>query len=97
VKLPDGRYRVEFKVQVKKLRSDGKGNTTPIQPHDPVEIGIFDESGETLYLQKQWVTSTEQTFEIIVAEKPAQAGVDPHIILIDRNREDNRVPVRVED
>lgn len=95
--LPDGRYRVKLKAQVKKLRSDGKGNTTPIEPHDLVEIGIFDEDGETLYMNKHWVTDTEQLFEIIVAEKPAQAGVDPHVILIDRDPKDNMAFIGIND
>ncbi len=66
---------------------------------DYIEIGVFgDEDEETgieevLYLEKVKVSEINNSFEIIVSEKPAEVGVDPYNKLIDRRSRDNRKDV----
>ncbi|WP_438961620.1 M1 family aminopeptidase [Nonlabens sp.] len=63
---------------------------------DYIEVGVFaaadEETGKEkeLYLKKVKVTDIDNSFDIIVSEKPATAGIDPYNKLIDRNSDDNR-------
>ena len=58
---------------------------------DYIEIGVFDEKGDELYLQQHKVMEIENRAFIIVNELPAAVGVDPHFKLIDREMGDNRL------
>ncbi|MFC4634241.1 M1 family aminopeptidase [Dokdonia ponticola] len=66
---------------------------------DYIEVGVFGEKDETtgnenvLYLKKLKVTDINNSFDIIVDEKPVEAGVDPFNKLIDRRSSDNRKKV----
>jgi len=40
-------------------------------------------------LEKRHITQSPATFELVVGEKPATAGIDPLKKLIDRNPDDN--------
>ena len=84
-----GKYKVSLKVSSRKFRADSDGKQTEIPLDDYIDIGIFGEDDEELYLKKHKFTQNIQQFEIIVDKKPVQAGIDPYLILIDRNREDN--------
>lgn len=92
-KLPDGKYRVHLTVEAKKYRADGKGQEHLIPLHDLVDIGVLDDAGNFLYLQKQKIDQERQEFTITVDKAPTQAGIDPLIKLIDRNPDDNVIRV----
>jgi hypothetical protein len=92
--MEDGSYQVTLTVEAKKFRADSIGNQSEIPTNDYVYLGVLDENGGELYLRKHRITANPSTFEITVDGKPAQAGIDPHLILIDRNREDNLVKVK---
>ncbi|MGD0361421.1 MAG: M1 family aminopeptidase [Bryobacteraceae bacterium] len=92
----DHKYKVTLKVQVRKLRSDGSGNESPLPLHDLVDIGVFNgkkDEEKPLYLKKTWLTEPSQTFEIVVDQMPTRAGIDPYNKLIDRNSDDNLMDV----
>ena len=91
---PDGKYQVKIEVESKKYRADGKGQEHLIPVHDLVDIGVLDADGKFLYLQKQRIDRERQEFTVVVDKMPAEAGVDPLIKLIDRNPDDNVVPVK---
>jgi hypothetical protein len=62
----------------------------------PVEIGVFAADADVtaddqrvLYRGKHRVTDGEQTISVTVDEEPARAGIDPYVLLIDRNTDDN--------
>ncbi len=42
-----------------------------------------------LLLEKRRVTSRDLTFELVVADRPVRAGIDPYNKLVDRNSSDN--------
>ncbi len=88
-KRPDGKYTVKIKVTSIKLRGDGKGEEKPIPVNDLIDIGVLAEKDKVLFLEKRRITKPEETFEIVVNEKPAKAGIDPFNKLIDRNPKDN--------
>jgi ABC-2 type transport system permease protein len=94
-----GAWRVTLDVEARKLRADGIGRETEAPMNDLVEIGVFaaakdGEEGEPLYLQKHRIRSGRQRVTVVVKGEPASAGIDPHLLLIDRNWADNVRPVK---
>ncbi|WP_299680379.1 M1 family aminopeptidase [uncultured Dokdonia sp.] len=66
---------------------------------DYIEIGVFGEKDKesgnenVLFLKKLKVNEIHNSFDIIVDEKPVEAGIDPFSKLIDRRARDNRKKV----
>ena len=58
-------------------------------------MGKFEETGDenVLYLQKIKVSDISNNFDVIVDQKPVEAGIDPFNKLIDRRGSDNRKKV----
>jgi len=90
------KYSVNFKVSSHKFRADSDGKQTEIPLNDYIYIGVLGKDDEELYLKKHKFTQNQQQFEIIVDKKPVQAGIDPYLVLIDRNRDDNLKKVLAE-
>ena len=96
----DGKYVVEMKVAANKLQATGQGAEEQVPVSEWLDVAVFGEKGEgdpaegkVLALEKRHVTEAETTVELVVDEKPVQAGVDPFNKLIDRNPEDNLTSV----
>ena len=91
--LPDGRYEVTLKVLARKVKADELGKESPAPLDDFIDIGVEDAQNEPLFLEKRKITAEETTFTLVVAKKPARAGIDPYNKLIDRRAKDNTVAV----
>ena len=52
--------------------------------------GADEDDEKVLYLRKHRIDEASSTIEIVVDEKPYDAGVDPYNKLIDRVSDDNR-------
>ena len=92
-----GAWRVTLDVEAQKFRADGSGKETEVPMNDLVEIGVFgDATADPLYLRKHRIRSGRQRISVVVKGTPARAGVDPHLLLIDRNWSDNLRPLTVE-
>jgi ABC-2 type transport system permease protein len=94
VELDDGKYKVTLQVSSRKFRADSVGNQTEIPIQDYIDIGVLGEDDEELYLKKHKLTRNESDIEIIVDRKPLRAGIDPYVILIDRERDNNLVELK---
>jgi ABC-2 type transport system permease protein len=57
---------------------------------DYIELGVFGEDEEELYLKKYHITEINNKIKIIVDKAPKEVGVDPYNKLIDTNSNDNR-------
>lgn len=57
---------------------------------DYIDLGVFDEQGRELYLQKHKISTISNRVTIMVDELPEEVGVDPYFKLIDREMGDNR-------
>jgi aminopeptidase N len=95
-KTADGKYQITLKVEARKFQADANGVETPMPLADFVEIGVF--SGEKdqekpLYIQREKITQQQQTFTIVVDQRPTRAGIDPYNKLIDRIADDNMIEV----
>lgn len=91
--LDGGKYQVSLQVSSHKFRADSDGKQTEIPVKDYIYIGVLGQDDEELHLKKYKFTSNIQKFDITVDQKPVQAGIDPYLILIDRNRDDNMMKV----
>lgn len=100
--LEDGRYQVNLEILTKKYEDDGWGRETPMQIDESFEIGIFsqnpshlEEESSILYLQKHRFTQEMTQLSIIIEDQPpAFVGVDPNILMIDKDRMDNIIGIR---
>jgi aminopeptidase N len=91
--LPDGRYEVVLSVIAQKRRADELGRESPAPLADWIDIGVLDEHNEPLFLEKRKFEAEAGEFTVVVARKPARAGIDPLNKLIDRRPRDNTVAV----
>ncbi len=96
----DGKFKVTIDVTTKKYKSDELGKESEVPVDDYIEIGAFAKAeedkayGKTLYRKRLKINSPENTFSFIVDEKPQQAGIDPFLLLIDREPKDNLKDVK---
>lgn len=101
-KLPDGRWRVDLKVDAAKFYAAGKGRETKAPMAENLWIGLFarkpDDKAfgprDVIFMQRRPVVSGAQTVSVIVDRKPAFAGVDPYDTLIDRDSDANLTAVK---
>jgi len=94
--IGDGKYEVSLKFESRKLWAGEQGEETEVALDDPVDIGVFDEDGEPLYLESRRLDGSTSEVTITVGAKPARAGIDPYHKLIDRHPDDNEVAVELE-
>ncbi len=94
-KRADGKYDVTVEVEAKKFKADDKGNETEVPVNDWIEIGAFAKPakdkkyGKTLYRERLLMKSGKCTYHFTVGELPDKAGIDPFLLLIDRQPDDN--------
>ncbi|HEX3477437.1 MAG TPA: M1 family aminopeptidase [Kofleriaceae bacterium] len=101
--LPDGSYQVKLEVEAHKFYADGKGVETEAPLDEPFDIGVFTaEPGKrgftaasVLAMRRDPIQTGTQTVTVVVAQRPAWAGIDPYNKRIDRNSDDNLVKVEV--
>lgn len=91
--LKNGQYQVDMTLLVNKYQTDGFGEIidAALPLADYIDVGIFGEEGQELYLRKHKFTQANTTLTIIVDQKPVAAGIDPFHVLIDREVGDNEM------
>ena len=58
-----------------------------------IDIGVFDASGAEIAAEKRWLDSERTELSLRVSRPPASAGIDPFNKLVDRQPDDNVIPV----
>jgi len=91
--LADGRYEVTLEVYARKLKADDLGKESEAPLDDLIDVGVLDDKNEPLFLEKRRIASEKTMLAIVVARKPARAGIDPYNKLIDRRPNDNTIAV----
>ena len=91
--LAGGRFEVTIKVVAKKRVADALGKESDVALADFIDIGVVDDKGDAILVEKKRITQEESTFTMTVDKKPAKAGIDPLNKLIDRRPRDNTVVV----
>lgn len=98
---PSGAWQVTLRLRARKVTVAPSGTETEVPMNEWVQVGVFaptvqgEEYGETLYLQKHRIRTGPQTITLTVPRKPADAGIDPYVLLIDLERFDNVEAVEV--
>ena len=100
-KLPDGTFETLLTVDAAKFYADGTGKEKAAPLSDTIPIGLFDQKPElgafsakdVVLMERRPVKSGVQTIRIVTRRKPAFAGIDPYNTYIDRNSDDNVMPV----
>jgi ABC-2 type transport system permease protein len=91
--LANGKFEVTVAVTAKKRKSDDLGKETDAPLNDWIDIGVLDEKGVPLFIEKRKIEKEETEFVLTVDKKPAKAGIDPLNKLIDRRPKDNVIAV----
>jgi len=95
--VKDGdKYQVTLVANSQKLRADELGNEKEIAMNDLVDIGVYGEDGQLMYLEKHRVKGGRNEIQVTVDHPPAKAGIDPLNKLIDRVSDDNVTKVTIE-
>lgn len=97
----DGRYEVSFTVECAKRYADGQGNETEAPLDETVTVGAFEvapgaaayDKDSVILLKRMSIKSGRQTLTLVLDKRPKLLGIDPFNERIDRNPEDNVVPV----
>lgn len=94
-KLDNGKYEVTLNFETSKYESDADGNRTTLKMKDYIEIGAFaapetgKKYGRTLHRERLILSEGSHTATFVTDELPDQVGVDPFLLLIDRDLDDN--------
>ena len=90
---PDGKYEVEIRATAGKVRAGLQNEEKPVPLADIIEFGVDDQDGNPLARERRLVTQAGQRVVLVVAGRPARAGIDPDNKLIDRKPTDNMLSV----
>ncbi|MEY3458157.1 MAG: hypothetical protein RL215_1314 [Planctomycetota bacterium] len=94
-KLAEDRWQVTLEVECRRLQADGDGAEEEVPIEQPIEVGAFaapepgKEFGATLFRERRKLRSGRNTVIFETNRRPHSAGVDPFLLLIDRNTENN--------
>jgi ABC-2 type transport system permease protein len=93
-KLANGKYSVNFQFFADKIQVDKEGEEETLSMNDFITFGVFGADGEELYLEKHKIQSGTFELTFIVDGIPAHVGIDPYYFLIDKNPNDNVIPIK---
>jgi len=88
-KMKDDQYIVELDIETIKYYSDSVGNQSVAPLNDYIYVALMDEEGEEFYYEKHLFKEKNNNIQIITNQIPAKAGIDPFLVLIDREMENN--------
>lgn len=87
----EGTTVVELTIESHKLRADGEGEEQEVPLDDWLPVGIYgeDEDAAPLYLEWHRITGERTELTIEVSGTPVRAGIDPSVLFVDREPDDN--------
>jgi aminopeptidase N len=91
--LAGGKWEVTMKVVAKKRVADELGKESDVALDDLIDIGVIDEKGDAIAVEKKRIKAEETSFTMTVDKRPVKAGIDPLNKLIDRRPGDNAIVV----
>ncbi len=99
-----GGYEIELVLAAEKFYADGQGEESSTPLDEQFDIGVFsadpddaEAEDHVLYFKKHLVQTGENRIVVRVEQLPRFAGIDPYIKMIDRNSDDNLIPVTLLD
>ena len=95
VRRADGKYLVTLKASATKMRAGELGEEKEAPLKDYIDFGVDDKDGNALLRERRLMEGKDVTLTMIVASRPARAGIDPDNKLVDRKPTDNMVAVQI--
>ncbi|MFC4314011.1 ABC transporter permease/M1 family aminopeptidase [Steroidobacter flavus] len=100
----DGKWSVAIDLNARKLYADAKGEEREAPLEGEFDIGVFTaepgkpgfKDGNVLFMQRQHVSGGKHTVTVVVDQEPKFVGFDPYNKYVDRNSDDNLVPIGAE-
>ena len=96
-KAKDGQYIVDLDVETIKYYADSVGNQIEAPLNDYIYVALMDEEGEAYYYEKHLFTESNSIVQIKTDKIPVKAGIDPYLVLIDREMDNNICEVKKTD
>ncbi len=99
--LAGGQYETVLTVEGGKFDVDGKGVERAVPLENQIDVGVFMKRpglaafsrADVLAMELRPIRTGVQQVRVVTRGKPAFAGVDPYNKYVDRNSDDNVVPV----
>ncbi|MCB9308221.1 MAG: hypothetical protein H6565_16615 [Lewinellaceae bacterium] len=83
--LPDGRFALDLSIAIHKYKMEhGREIQAPLS--DYVEIGLFDDAGGLIAVERFKLDTAESKLRIITQTPAARVVVDPNMLLIGKHR-----------
>ena len=101
-KRADGRYDVRFTATADKIHADAKGVETPARMTDEaIDVGLFTAmpgrgtfaARNVIRIVRMPISTGTRTLRFVTDRPPAFVGIDPYNKFVDRDSDDNVVPV----
>lgn len=97
----DGLWTTQLTVAARKFEADGKGVEQSRPLSEAIEVGLFTDrpglgafdAGDVVVMERRPIRAGRQLIVLKSKRKPAFAGIDPYNYYVDRNSEDNVMPV----
>lgn len=91
--LDDGNFQVDIDFSVNKNRAEAEQSEKSLPLADFLEIGVYDEENKLISLSRHKITQTKNELRLILSQKPSKVMLDPHLLMIDKNVDDNEKTV----
>lgn len=91
--LTSGKFQIDLELKAAKFYLDGIGNQTEAPLHDYIYVALLDDKENEYYYQKHLFDANQKSIRIITDKKPTKAGIDPFMVLIDRDGDNNVIKV----
>jgi len=88
-RLNDHEYLVNLEVKTNKFYADSVGAQIEAPLNDYIYVALMDEEGEAYYYEKHRFDNSSTHIQIVTDRIPAKAGIDPYLVLIDRDGDNN--------
>ena len=85
------KYIVDVTVNSKKISADSTGKETEVPSENYIEIGVYKNKNTIMQLTRYKLKTGETKLSIPVSEKPYKVVIDPRLLLIDKNLDDNEM------
>ena len=85
------KYIVDVTVNSKKISADSTGKETEVPSENYIEIGVYKNKNTIMQLTRYKLKTGETKLSIPVSEKPYKVVIDPRLLLIDKNLDDNEI------
>ncbi|MEO0507408.1 MAG: M1 family aminopeptidase [Bacteroidota bacterium] len=80
----------QTEIQLNARKKSFLGESPKALPLDDwIEVGLYNEKGQEIHVEKVKVSKNQQLIIVTTTQKPVQVMIDPNLLLLEKNIEDN--------